>query len=274
VSELPTLEITARSPLTLGLRESWSYRELLWFLTWRDLKVRYKQTVLGVLWAILQPVGLMFVFTIFLGRLAHVPSNGVPYAIFVLAGLLPWQLFAHAMNESSNSLIANERLITKVYFPRVIIPAAPVLAALVDFAVGFGVLLLLLPLYGVRPGASIVFAPLFVLLAMLAAFGVSLWLSALNVQYRDVRYVLGFLTQLWMFVSPVVYAATLVPPRWRALYGLNPMAGVIEGFRWSIIGGPAPATPLIVASVVAVALIVAGGLAYFHRVEDAFADVI
>ena len=274
MSELPILEITSRSPLTLGLRESWSYRELLWFLTWRDLKVRYKQTLLGVLWAILQPVGLMFVLTIFLGRLAHMPSNGVTYAVFVLAGLLPWQLFAHAMNESSNSLVANERLITKVYFPRAIIPAAPVLAALVDFTVGLVVLLLLVPLYRVPIAASIVFAPLFVILAMLAAFGVSLWLSALNVQYRDVRYVLGFLTQLWMFVSPVVYAAALVPPRWRVLYGLNPMAGVIEGFRWSIIGGPAPATSLIVSSVVAIVLIVVSGLTYFHRVEDAFADVI
>jgi lipopolysaccharide transport system permease protein len=264
----------ARGWTGLELRELWQYRELLFFLIWRDIKVRYKQTALGATWAILQPVFSMVVFSLFFGRLAKVPSDGIPYPVFAYCALLPWQLFAYALAESSNSVVANERLITKVYFPRLVIPIAGVLAGLVDFAIAFSVLVVLMLHYGIAPTWTIATLPLFVLLAILTALAVGLWLSALNVQYRDVRYTVGFLTQIWLFLSPVAYPSSLVPARWRPLYGLNPMAGVVEGFRWALLGKtPAPGAMLAVSVTVVVFLLI-GGLFYFRRMESSFADVI
>jgi lipopolysaccharide transport system permease protein len=260
--------------IPVNLHEVWDYRELLYFLTWRDIKVRYKQTMIGAAWAIIQPFFMMVVFSLFFGHLAKVPSDGIPYPIFVYCALLPWQLFAHALGESSNSLVANERLITKVYFPRLVIPIAAVCGGLVDFAISFVVLLGLMAYYGVVPGVAIVTLPLFVLLAVLTALAVGLWLSALNVQYRDVRYTLGFLTQFWLFATPVAYPSSLVPEPWRALYGLNPMAGVVEGFRWALLGKAEGPGPLLAVSVTVLILVLIGGAHYFARMEDRFADLV
>src|SRR5438067_9862619 len=220
----------------IGFRDLWAYRELLFFLTWRDIKVRYKQTVLGAAWAIVQPLFTMVVFTIFFGTLAKVPSDGIPYPLFSYAALLPWQLFAYALTESSNSVIANERLITKVYFPRLIVPLASILAGLVDFAIAFVLVLGMMAWYHMVPTWAILTLPFFILFTIVTALAVGLWLSALNVQYRDVRYTLTFIVQFWLIASPVAYSATLVPAKWRPFYGLNPMAGVIEGFRWELLG--------------------------------------
>ena len=257
-----------------GLKELWDYRELLYFLTWRDIKVRYKQTVLGAAWAIIQPFFMMVVFSLFFGYLAKVPSDGIPYPIFAYCALLPWQLFAHALTESSNSLVANERLITKVYFPRLVVPISAVLGGLLDFAIAFVILLLMMAYYGVRPTWAIVTLPALLLLAMLTALGVGLWLSALNVKYRDVRYTITFLIQFWLFATPVAYSASIVPARWRALYGLNPMAGVVEGFRWALLGKSTGPGALLAVSVAVVILILIGGLYYFRRMEAEFADVV
>jgi lipopolysaccharide transport system permease protein len=270
----PIVEITPERSVSHDFQEIVRYRDLLYFLVWRDIRVRYKQTALGVLWAILQPVGMMLVFSLFLGRFAHVPSNGIPYSLMVLAGLLPWQLFANALGQSSNSLVDSERLITKVYFPRLVIPLAAVASALPDFAIGFVLLLVLLPFYGIVPALTLLVAPLFVLLAALAALSAGLWLAALNVQYRDVRYVLGFLTQIWLFVTPVVYPGSVVPARWRDLYALNPMVGVVEGFRWSITGATQFPERMIAISLLATIVLMLGGLRYFHRMEETFADII
>jgi lipopolysaccharide transport system permease protein len=256
------------------LRELWEYRELLYFLIWRDVKVRYKQTVLGAAWAIIQPVFMMLVFSLFFGRLAKVPSDGIPYPVFAFCALIPWQLFAHALTESSNSLIANERLITKVYFPRLIVPMAAVLGGLVDFVIAFVLLLLMIVYYGIVPTWAIVTVPGFIVLAVLTALGVGLWLSALNVQYRDVRYTIGFLIQFWLFATPVAYPSSLIPEGWRAFYGLNPMAGVVEGFRWALLGKSEPPGTLLVVSIVVVVLMLVGGLYYFRRTEQKFADII
>ncbi|HLE62706.1 MAG TPA: ABC transporter permease, partial [Pyrinomonadaceae bacterium] len=225
-SAIPSLHIRpATGWAAIGFRELWEYRELLYFLTWRDVKVRYKQTALGAAWAIIQPLFMMVVFSLFFGRLAKVPSDGIPYPVFAFCALLPWQLFAHALTESSNSLVANERLITKVYFPRLVVPISAVLGGLVDFAIAFVILLLMMPYYGIVPTWAIVTLPGFILMAVLTALGVGLWLSALNVQYRDVRYTINFLIQFWLFATPVAYPSSLIPERWRAFYGLNPMAG-------------------------------------------------
>lgn len=266
--------IRPSSGASVGLRELWAYRQLLYFLTWRDIKVRYKQTVLGTAWAIIQPLFMMIVFTIFFGRLAKVPSDGSPYALFALCGLLPWQLFAHAVTESSNSLVLNERLITKVYFPRLLVPMSAVLPGLVDFAIALALMVPLMTYYRVAPGLAVLLLPFFVFLAVMTAFGVGLWLSALNVQYRDVRYTLGFLIQLWLFLTPIAYPSSLVPARWRAFYGLNPMAGVVEGFRWALLGTGQKPTALFAVSIVSVVAIIWGGLIYFRRMEDSFADII
>ena len=258
----------------LDLRELWQYRELLYFLAWRDITVRYKQTAIGVGWVILQPLAMMVVFTIFFGRLAKVPSGSAPYPVFALAGLLPWQLFSRAMTESTNSLITDQRLITRVYFPRMIVPMASTLAALIDFAVASGLLAIVMCFYGVPPGAAILWLPLFLLLLLVTALGVGFWLSALNVEYRDVMYMVPFLTQFWLFVTPVVYPSSLVPARWRALYGLNPMAGVVEGFRWALLGvDPLQGSMIAVSSVVALSLFV-GGVIWFRRRERTFVDTI
>jgi lipopolysaccharide transport system permease protein len=272
---LPTFLIEpADGWASLGFKELWEYRELLYFLTWRDIKVRYKQTVLGASWAIIQPFFMMVVFSLFFGRLAHVPSDGIPYPIFVYCALLPWQLFSHALTESSQSLVANERLIRKVYFPRLCVPISAVLGGLVDFAIAFVILLLMMLYYGIRPTWAIVMLPVFILLVIATSLGVGLWLSALNVQYRDVRYTISFLVQFWLFATPVAYSSSLVPIRWRALYGLNPMAGVVEGFRWALLGKSEGPGALLAVSIVVVILIFIGGLFYFRRMEAEFADVV
>ena len=258
---------------SLGLKELWQYRELLYFLVWRDVKVRYKQTALGAAWAIIQPLFMMLVFSLFFGRLAKVPSDGIPYPVFTFAALLPWQLFAHALSESSNSLVANERLITKVYFPRLVVPIAATLGGLVDFAIAFVLLIALMLWYGIVPGVAIAALPLLILLAVMTALSVGLWLSALNVKYRDVRYTINFLIQFWLFATPVAYPSSIVPEKWRALYGLNPMAGVVEGFRWALLGSKPPGVMLAVSTLVVIALLI-GGLFYFRRMEQEFADVV
>jgi lipopolysaccharide transport system permease protein len=266
--------IEPRKGLNLRLGELWEYRDLLYFLVWRDIKVRYKQTALGVLWAVLQPILATLVFSIFFGRFAKVPSNGIPYPVFAYTALLPWQLFAYSLSESANSLVSNQNLIRKVYFPRLVIPLSAVLAGLVDFGVSFIVVLVLMLKYGITPTRSIVALPLFLLLAIASALAVGLWLSALNVQYRDVRYTIPFLTQIWMFATPVVYPSSLVPAQWRSLYGLNPMAGVVEGFRWALLGTSGGAGPMIWVSTAAVLVLLMGGVAYFKRMESTFADIV
>src|SRR5262245_16528689 len=258
----------------LRLGELWAYRELLYFLVWRDIKVRYKQTLLGAVWVILQPLLTMIVFTLFFGNLAQVPSDGIPYPLFSFAGLVPWTLFAYSLTESSGSLVTNQNLITKVYFPRLIIPLASVLAGLVDFAISFAVLLLLMLYYGVVPQAAALTVPLFVVFAVVAALSIGIWLSALNVEFRDVRYTIPFLTQFWMFITPLAYASSLVPARWRLVYGLNPMAGVVEGFRWALLGKTSAPSVLLAASGAAVILLLVGGTYYFRRMERTFADVV
>jgi lipopolysaccharide transport system permease protein len=258
----------------LDLKELWRYRELLWFLALRDIQVRYKQTVLGVAWAVLQPLLTMFVFTIIFGMLAKVPSDGVPYSLFALVGLLPWQLFAYALTQSSQSLVAEQRLITKVYFPRLIVPLASVVSGLADFAVAFVLVLGAMAVYSVAPTWNLLAVPALVVFALATALAVGLWLAALNVQYRDVRYVLPFLTQMWMYATPVGYPSSLVPERIRALYGLNPMVGVVEAFRWALLGTGRPPVALMAVSALTVAALLASGLFYFRRLERQFADIV
>ena len=260
--------------VAINLIELWEYRELLYFLTWRDIKVRYKQTVLGAAWAVIQPFGMMVVFTVFFGRLVGVPSDGLPYPIFAYTALLPWQLFSRALTDASTSLVINERLITKVYFPRLLIPLSAVLASLVDFAIAFVLLLGMMVFYGIVPTGSVLMLPLFVLLALMTALGIGFWLSALNAQYRDVRYTLPFLTQFWLFATPVVYPSSLVPEQWRLLYGLNPMTGVVEGFRWALLGKTGAPDVMLAVSAIAVLATFIGGLYYFSRVEETLADVV
>lgn len=258
----------------IGLRELWEYRELLYFLTWRDIKVRYKQTVLGAAWAVIQPLFMMLVFSLFFGKLAGVPSDGIPYPVFAFCGLLPWQLFANSLTQASNSLVGSQNLITKVYFPRLVVPISAVLGGVVDFAIAFVLLLAMMFYYGIVPGWQIVVLPGLVLLVVLASLGVGLWLSALNVQYRDVRYTISFLVQFWLFATPVAYPSSIVPEKWRVLYALNPMVGVVDGFRWALLGKPgSPGVPLLISMIVVVLLLI-GGLYYFRRMEQQFADIV
>jgi lipopolysaccharide transport system permease protein len=257
----------------LGLRELWRYRELAYFLTWRDIKVRYKQTLLGAGWAILQPMLTMVIFSIIFGELANLPSEGIPYPIFTFTALLPWQLFAFALANASNSLVGSQNLVSKVYFPRLVIPIAAVLPALVDFAISFVVLAGMMLYYHIPLTARVLTLPFFLLLAMTTALAVGSWLSALNVEYRDIRYVIPFLTLVWQYATPVAYSSTLIPEEWQLLYGLNPMVGVVEGFRWALLGTSAP-VELLWVSVIIVVLLLGSGLAYFRRMEASFADVI
>jgi lipopolysaccharide transport system permease protein len=259
-------------PIHLG--ELWRYRELLWILAVRDIKVRYKQTVLGAAWAVIQPVATMVVFSLFFGHLAGVPSDGIPYPIFAYAALLPWQLFAGSITQAGNSLVGSQHLITKVYFPRLVIPISSMLCGLLDFLVSSVVLFAMMFYYHVIPSWRIVTLPFFLLLAIASSLAVGLWLSALNVKYRDVRYVIPFLTQFWMFITPIAYPSSLVPEKWRWLYGLNPMAGVVEGFRFSLLGRTAPTGSMMLASVLASAFLLIGGLFYFRRTERSFADIV
>jgi lipopolysaccharide transport system permease protein len=260
--------------VAIDFAELWRYRELLVFQAIRDIKVRYKQTFLGAAWAIIQPVMTMVVFSIFFGKLAGVPSDGLPYPLFAFCALLPWQLFVHALTYSSNSLVDNANVLTKVYFPRLILPLGGVIAGLVDFAIAFVVLLGMMVYYGTLPGWSVLAIPLFTIIALAAALSVGLWLSALNVKYRDIRYTLPYLAQLWLFVTPVAYSSSLVPPQWQALYGINPMVGVVEGFRWAMLGKSLPPVPMLIVSVGATAVLLVGGLFYFRRMEKTYADVV
>jgi lipopolysaccharide transport system permease protein len=262
-----------RRILDLNARELWDSRELLYFLVWRDAKVRYKQTVLGALWSVLQPLMTTAVFALFLGRLAGVPSDGHPYALFAFVGLVPWTYFATALGSGANSLVGSQHLIATVYFPRLIIPAASVVTPAIDFAIAFAMTFALLLWYGVMPTGAVFAVPALALLAIAAALAASLWFAVLNVEYRDIRYVLPFALQFWMFATPVAYPASLIPERWRPLYGLNPMASVVEGFRWALLGSPFPGSMLVVSAVVVAAALL-GGLAYFRRMESTFADVI
>jgi lipopolysaccharide transport system permease protein len=258
----------------LNLRDLWEYRELLYFLVWRDIKVRYKQTVLGAAWAIIQPFFTMVVFSIFFGRLARISSEGIPYPIFSYTALVPWMYFASALAQASNSVVEHERVITKVYFPRLILPMASILSGLLDFAIAFTVLVGMMLFYGITPTTAVWTVPFFVLLVMMTALGVGLWLSALNVQYRDVRYTIPFLIQFWLFATPIAYPSSLVPEPWRTIYGLNPMAGVVEGFRWALLGKTHAPGPLLAVSALTVIGLLIGGLYYFRRMEDTFADVV
>jgi lipopolysaccharide transport system permease protein len=259
----------------LNLRDLWQYRELIYFMTWRDIKVRYKQTALGASWAILKPFMMMVVFSIFFGELAKVPSDGVPYPIFSYTGLLPWELFATALSIASRSLVSNRHMITKVYFPRIILPLSSILGGLVDFLIAFVILIGMMFFYGITPTANIWTLPLFLLLALVTALGTSLWLSAMNVLYRDVGYILPFLTQFWLFITPIAYAASLVPDKYKLLYALNPMTGVVEGFRWALLGieESAPGPMLLVSSIISL-LVLISGVIYFRRMERQFADMV
>jgi homopolymeric O-antigen transport system permease protein len=256
------------------VRELWSYRELFYFLTWRDIKVRYKHTGLGAAWAVVQPLLTMVIFSVFLGHLADVPSGDVPYPVFVFAALVPWTFFSTGVVNAASSLVEQEQLLTKVYFPRLIVPAASVLACLLDLAVSFAVLLVVMFVYSTTPGPEILALPLFVVLAAAAAIGAGVWLAALNVRYRDVRYTLPFLVQIWLFVSPVAYPSSLVPEPWRTVYGINPMAGVIDGFRWAALGEPGPPTGMVALSIAVALMLLVVGITYFRRVERSFADVV
>jgi lipopolysaccharide transport system permease protein len=264
----------SRGWVPLRLEDLWEYRELLYFLMWRALKVRYKQTVLGMGWAVLQPFLIMVVFSLVFGRLAHIPSQGIPYSVFSYAALVPWMYFANALGQASNSLVEHERMITKVYFPRLLLPFSAVLVGLVDFGIALVVLLVMMIAFGIAPTGAILALPVFMLLMVATALGAGVWLAALNVQYRDVRYVTPFLIQFWLFLTPVAYPSTLVPTRFQGAFGLNPMAGVIEGLRWALLARPAPATLLLVSGVVTSVGVLVSGLYYFRRTERIFADVV
>ena len=274
--ELPTLRIApSKGWVPLKLKDLWEYRELLYFLIWRDIKVRYKQTALGATWAIIQPFFTMVVFSIFFGHLAKVPSDGIPYPLFSFAALVPWTFFANGLSQSSNSLVGSGTLITKVYFPRLIIPLASVFSGIVDFVLAFVVLLGMMVYYGLMPTTmNVLWLPLFLLLALTTSLGVGLWLSALNVEYRDVRYIVPFITQFWMLATPIGYPSSLLQQPWRTLYGLNPMVGVAEGFRWALLGTNTAPGPIIAVSSVAAVLILVTGAFYFRRMEKTFADLV
>lgn len=273
--DLPVIHIApSKGWVSLRLGELWQYRELLFFFVWRDIKVRYKQTILGVSWAIIQPFFTMIVFSLFFGRLAKVPSDGLPYPIFSYAALVPWTFFANGLTLASNTLVSNANMVKKIYFPRLTMPVAAVLAGVVDFILAFSILLLMMLFYDVVPTANVLWLPLFLLLALITCLGASLWLSAMNVQFRDVRYVIPFLIQLWLFVTPIAYSSKLLDEPWRTLYGVNPMAGVVEGFRWALLGTDmAPGPMLFVSALIALLLLLSGGL-YFRRMEKTFADVV
>lgn len=258
----------------VDLGELWRYRELIFFLAWRDLRVRYRQTLLGILWAVIQPVFTMVIFSIIFGRLARIPSDGVPYPIFAYAALVPWQFFATSLGQASNSLVGSQHLITKVYFPRLVIPISAVLVGIVDLGFAFLVLVAMMIYFGVVPTLAVLILPFLLLLAFVTALGLGLWLSALNVQYRDVRYTIPFLTQVWLYATPVAYPSSLVDEQWRPLVGLNPMAGVVEGFRAALLGTPSPSVLLLAASSVVAVVLLVTGLYYFRRMERRFADVV
>jgi lipopolysaccharide transport system permease protein len=258
----------------IALAELWAHRELIFFLIWRDVKVRYKQTVFGIAWAVLQPLLTMVVFTLFLGRLGGIPSDGLPYSLFSFTALVPWTFFAYGLTEASNSVVSSQQLITKVYFPRLAIPLATVLSGVVDFAIAFVILIAMMLFYGVVPTARVVWVVPLLLLALISALGAGLWFSALNVKYRDVRYALPFLTNVWLFASPIAYPSSLLNAAWRPVYALNPMVGVVEGFRWALLGSRTAPGSMVAASAVAALVMLVSGALYFRRMELTFADVV
>jgi lipopolysaccharide transport system permease protein len=273
--ELPIVRIRpSKGWVSLNLGDLWEYRELLYFLIWRDIKVRYKQTALGASWAILQPLLTMTVFSLFLGKLGKIPSDGIPYPIFSFAALVPWTFFANGLTQGANSMVGNSGLITKIYFPRLAIPVAAVGSGVVDFVLAFAVLLLLMAYYRIFPGVNILWLPAFLLLALVTSLGVSLWLSAMNVEYRDIKYVVPFLTQFWLFATPIAYPSSLLSEPWHTLYAINPMVGVVEGFRWALLGtGTRPGAMIAVSSVTALIILFSGAF-YFRRMEKTFADIV
>lgn len=274
-TDVPVMDITPpRGWLEVNLGELWQFRELAYFFVWRDIKIRYKQTAIGAAWAVFQPLMTMLVFSLFFGHLAKIPSGGLPYPIFYLSALLPWMYFAGALQNVTDSVVTQRQVITKVYFPRLVLPLSAVVSGLLDFAIGLVVFLGMMPFYHITPGKAILLFPFFLLLAVATALSVGLWLSALNAIYRDVHYVVPFLVQFWMFVSPVAYPTALVPARWRWLYGLNPMAGVIEGFRWALTGNGQPPSLVLAASAGAVLIVLMGGMAFFRKMEGTIADVV
>ncbi len=264
----------SRGFVPVDVRELWRFRELLLFLTWRDIKVRYKQTIMGASWAIIQPFFTMVIFSLFFGGLAQVPSDDVPYPLFSYAALVPWTFFATSLTQASNSLVSNANMIKKIYFPRLFMPVAPVLAALVDFVLAFLVLLAMMAYFEVVPTINVIWLPAFLLLAIITALGASLWLSAMNVQFRDVRYTIPFLIQAWLFLTPIAYPSSLLSESWRPLYAVNPMVGVVEGFRWALLGTETAPGPMLVVSVLVALLLLVSGLYYFRRMEKSFADVV
>jgi lipopolysaccharide transport system permease protein len=274
VAEVPIVVIGPSRGLSIDFRELWAYRELFFFLVWRDLKVRYKQTSLGVLWAVIQPIMAMVIFSVIFGNFAKISSQGLPYPVFVFSGLVVWNYFSQALNLSSQSLAANTNLVTKVYAPRLLLPFAATTIPLADFAMSFLVLVAMIAWYAVTPTIGILLLPALLLFALLTAGGVGLWVAAVTARYRDARYALPFVTQIWMYASPVIYPVTLVPQRYQWILSLNPMTGVIGGFRWALIGAPAPSSVVLAVSGLSAFLIAALGLVYFGRVERAFADVI
>ena len=257
---------------SLNFKEIHDYRELLYFLVWKNIKVRYKQTVIGAAWAVIQPFFMMVIFSLFFGKLARIPSQGLPYPIFYYSALLPWTYFANALSQATATMIENQRVITKVYFPRILLPLSAVLSGLLDFLIAFCLLIGMMFFYGISPGWNILFFPCFMLLAILTAFGVGLWFSALNALYRDVRYAVTFIIQIWMFLSPVVYPSSMVPQKFRWIYGLNPMTGVIDGFRWALVGKGEPPGSLFFISFLAILLLLWGGVVFFHRIESNIVD--
>jgi len=257
---------------SLNLRELWAYRELLYFFVWKDLKVRYKQTILGVAWAILQPIITMIIFSLFFGQL-DVPSDGLPYPIFNFAALVPWTFFENALGNASNSLVINANMLKKIYFPRMTLPIATVLSGLVDFSLAFIILLGLMLFYGRVPTINVLWLPLFLLLALVTSLGVSLWLSAMNVQFRDIRYTIPFLARAWFFITPITYASSLLEGPWKTIYGLNPMVGVVDGFRWALLGTDTAPGPIILVSSLTALILFVSGAYYFRRMEKDFADI-
>ena len=275
VTEPPVLRIAPpHGWWGVDFHELWQFRELIYFFVWRDIKVRYKQTTIGAAWAILQPALAMIVFALFFGKLAHMPTEGLPILVFYYSGLLPWMYFSNSLTNATSTIVQNQNIITKVYFPRLALPISAVLSGLLDFAIGCLLLVPLMVVYRVRPGLPLLLLPVFLLLTVLMAAGAGLWLSAMNAIYRDVRYVVPFLVQFWLFASPVAYASSIVPAKWRWLYGLNPMAGIIEGFRWSLTGRGDPPGPMIIVSVAVVLVVLASGLFYFQKMESTVADVV
>lgn len=269
-----TVIVPSRGWISLNLKELWQYRELLGILAWRDVSVRYKQSIVGIGWAIIQPVMTMIIFTIIFGKFAKLPSEGIPYPVFTYCALLPWNYFSRSLSDSSDSLVGSAHLVTKIYFPRIILPVSKVFAGLIDLSIAFVILLGMMVWYRMIPTVGIFFLPVFILVAMLAALGVGLWFTALNVLYRDVKFVVPFLVQFWMYASPVAYSTSIIPDRWKWVYGLNPMVGVVEGFRWALLGKSAPFFSMFLIPILIIFFVLISGLYFFKHMEKTFADII